>query len=334
MSDLDLPDALRDEMRAAWHRYLDLVTPIRGDLHRYCRRLTRNVWDAEDLAQEALLRAFGGLARLHDPLRNPRAYLLRIATHAWIDQLRKRERESDALAEHGEAEPTRPAAGGAVRDAASTLLHRLPPQERAAVILKDVFDLSLEESAEVLDTTIGAVKAALHRGRGRLREPEKPEADGRPRPSRKLVDRFVDLYNAGDKAGLIALVLENAAVENIPIGIEWGDDAHRSPNSWFEGSFGGHERWPAEWQYEAQRAEAAELDGEPIVLVYRTRRGREKMETIVRIEEREDRVSRIRSYSFCPETIREVGERLGVTVRTGPYRYPTPSPGADYRDEE
>ncbi|MEE9606535.1 MAG: RNA polymerase sigma factor, partial [Myxococcota bacterium] len=188
MSEFELPDGLRDDLRGAWHRYLDLVAPSRPALHRYCRRLTRDVWDAEDLAQDTLLRAFGALARLHDPVRNPRAYLLRTATNVWIDKLRRRDVEVAALAESEPPAPE-PAAdtAGALRDAGATLLQRLAPRERAAVVLKDVFDLSLEESAEVLETTVGAVKAALHRGRARLREPEDESASRRPVPSQSLV---------------------------------------------------------------------------------------------------------------------------------------------------
>ena len=58
MGDVELPDALRDELRSAWHRYVDLLAPLRPALHGYCRRLTGNVWDAEDLVQDALLRAY------------------------------------------------------------------------------------------------------------------------------------------------------------------------------------------------------------------------------------------------------------------------------------
>lgn len=54
-------DTLQDDLRAARHRFVDQVAPFRPDLHRYCRRLTRNVWEAEDPAQEALLRTFGHL---------------------------------------------------------------------------------------------------------------------------------------------------------------------------------------------------------------------------------------------------------------------------------
>ena len=55
-----------------------------------------------------------------------------------------------------------------VRDAGSRLLQRLSPQERAAVVLKEVFDMTLEEIADLLATTTGAVKAALHHGIKRI----------------------------------------------------------------------------------------------------------------------------------------------------------------------
>lgn len=329
-TEIELPDALRDEMRAAWHRYLDLVAPLRPALHAYCRRLTRNVWDAEDLSQDALLKAFGALGSIHDPVRNPRAYLLRVATNLWIDRLRRKDRESEALAETPVAEAHAAPPVGAVRDAGAALLAKLPPRERAVVVLKDVFDLSLEESAEVLETTVGAVKAALHRARGKLREPEDESAPPRPAPSKSLVDRFVELFNAQDRAGLLALVLDNATVENVGVGHGWGRENHEGGNSWFEGALGGHPEWPAEWRYESQRAECREYAGEPLALLFRTRRGKEALEVVVRLEEDDRRISKLRSYGFCPETTREIGEALGVRVRTGPYRYPTPEPGKSF----
>src|SRR5690606_7324290 len=108
---------------------------------------------------------------------------------------RRRARERALLAaERGEAEGRRaagaesPVRGAAVREAAGALLTRLSPRERAAVLLKDVFDLSLEETASILQTSIGAVKAALHRGRGRL-EGAEPEAHAAAaHPPRELVE--------------------------------------------------------------------------------------------------------------------------------------------------
>jgi RNA polymerase sigma-70 factor (ECF subfamily) len=332
MSDFELPDDLRDGMRGTWHRYLDLVTPVRPALHAYCLRLTRNVWDAEDLVQDTLLRSFASMGLCHDSVRNPRGYLLRTATNLWIDKLRHRQVEAAAPSEELAPTPLPTPTAGGIRDAGRTLMQRLAPRERAAVILKDVFDLSLEESAEVLETTIGAVKAALHRGRDRLQEPEGGAASQRPAPSAALVDRFVDLFNAEDKPGLLKLVLDNAGVENVGVGYEYGYEAHRSKNSWFNGALGGHPEWPEEWQYESSRAERAVYEGEPVALIHRTRRGREALEIVVRLQEQDGHIGELRCYGFCPETVRLVGEALGCRVRTGPYRYPTPAPGESYSE--
>jgi RNA polymerase sigma-70 factor (ECF subfamily) len=99
MADFELPDGLRDDLRAAWHRYIDLLAPLRPALHGYCRRLTGNLWDAEDLVQDTLLRSFATLGSMFGQVGNPRAYLLRTATNLWIDTVRRRASETTALAE-------------------------------------------------------------------------------------------------------------------------------------------------------------------------------------------------------------------------------------------
>ena len=155
----------------------------------------------------------------------------------------------------------------------------------------------------------------------------------RPVPSTAIVDRFVELFNAADKPGLLKLVLDNASVDNVGVGFQYGYDGHRSPKSWFDGALGGHPDWPVEWHFESQRAARAVYRGEPIGLMFRTRRGREALEGVFRLEQEGDCVSHLRSYSFCPETVREVGAELDLKVRTGPYRYPTPAPGKNYGDD-
>ena len=71
---------------------------------------------------------------------------------------------------------------------------------------------------------------------------------------------------------------------------------------------------------------------EPIVLFLVTRAGDEALEVVVRLEERDGGLSKLLAYAFCPETMRAVGEELGIPVRTGIYRYPTPEPGRSYGD--
>jgi RNA polymerase sigma-70 factor (ECF subfamily) len=331
MSTEETPNALRDDLRTAWHRYVDMLAPQRPALHGYCRRLTGNLWDAEDLVQDTLLRAFAHLGLLNHDIGNLRAYLLRTATNAWIDELRRREcaaRVPGLNPEHTPDKRPDPAAAGELRDAASRLLQRLAPQERAAVLLKECFDLSLEEIAEVLATTTGAVKAALHRGRGRLNEPEGAASSRRPAPSAQLVDRFLERYRAGDLKGLAELLLDGASVENVGEAFQFGRASfERSERNILHHLVHGHPEWPPEFQPDAIRALRAEYEGEPMLLWLVTRRGREALEVVMRFAESEGRIARLRTYAFCPETMRAIGEALGLRVRTGLYRAPTPAPG-------
>jgi len=325
-----VPDDLRNELRAAWHRYIDLLAPLRPGLHGFCRRLTGNVWDAEDLVQDTLLRAFGTLGSVSVRIENPRAYLLRTATNLWIDTVRRRESEATALAEPSRESGITSVGTGTARDAGTVLLQRLAPQERAAVVLKELFDYRLEEIADVLGTTVGAVKAALHRGRSRLQDSE--AVPRRPRPSVALVDRFVEAYNAADVPGLMELMLDSGSVENVGCSIEVGREAFRRKQGWFHKAVYGHPEWPAEFAYKAARLERSLFEGEPVALGFCTRRGREALEQVIRLDEEDGRIARLRGYAFCPETMREFGTALGLRVRTGLYRYPTPAPGKSWED--
>lgn len=333
MADLDTEE-LHADLRTAWHRYVDLLAPLRPDLYGYCRRLAGNVWDAEDLVQDTLLRAFGRWgASYGGEVRNPRAYLLRAATNAWIDTVRRRENEARALGES--ADPAvnpaaRPELATELRSAGARLLQRLSPQESAAVVLKEMFDMPLEEIADWLAITTGAVKAALHRGRGRLREPE-DAAPRRPTPSAELLDRFIALCDAQDVKCLTDLMHAGGSAENLGNSYHVGADPAEGFPRFLRSLVHGHAEWPAQFQPVARRLERVEFEGEPIVLGFCTYRGREEAITsIFRFEEREGRIARIRSYAFCPETMRAVGERLGVRVITGLYRAPTRAPGEDW----
>src|SRR5262245_59973222 len=82
------------QVRAVRMHFLDQVEPYRRDLYRYCRGLTGSVWDAEDLVQESLLRAFAKLSELHWDVENPRAWLFLVATNVWRDRVRRSEPDS------------------------------------------------------------------------------------------------------------------------------------------------------------------------------------------------------------------------------------------------
>ena len=325
----EIPGALRNELRSAWHRYVDLTAPLRPALHGYCRSLAGNLWDAEDLVQETLLRAFATLGSIHHEIENPRAYLLRVASNLWIDGARRRESEARALAQQDVSALRGTAIPEHLGDAGRALLERLSPQERAAIVLEDALEMSLDEIAETLNTTVGAVKAALHRGRDRLRE-DAPAPARRPRASAELVARFIAAYNAADLGALLALMQDGGQVENVGCGLEYGRNNFRTRQSWFHAALQGHPEWPAELQYEAPRMQLAEIAGEPVALGFVTRRGREALEQVMRIDERDGRIALLRGYAFCPETMRAIGDELGLRVRTGLYRYPTEAPGKNF----
>lgn len=80
---------LASTVRGSWHDFLSAFEGLRPELYRYCRHLTRSPWDAEDLAQEVLARAFVTLGKMGATPPNPRAWLFRVASNAWIDQQRR-----------------------------------------------------------------------------------------------------------------------------------------------------------------------------------------------------------------------------------------------------
>jgi RNA polymerase sigma-70 factor (ECF subfamily) len=333
-SEIGLPDALNGELRTAWHHFVDALVPWRPALHGYCRRLTGSLWDAEDLVQDTLLRAFGQWGVTHGGIRDPRAYLLRTATNVWIDTLRRRRTEAwDAVAspEDLPAPGADPATSREMREAGARLLQWLAPQERAAVLLKEVFGMTLEEIAELLATTTGAVKSALHRGRERLREPDRAVATRRPLPSAETIDRFIERYEARDVQGLLDLMLDGGSTENVGNSFHIGKGADGMPR-FFHAVVHGHPEWPPEFTPETRRFERVELEGEWVALSMVGRDGREALASIFRFDEREGRIARIRTYSFCPETIRAVADDLGVLAWTGLHRAPTPAPGESWPD--
>jgi RNA polymerase sigma-70 factor (ECF subfamily) len=307
--------------RAAWVRFIAAIEPLRPTLARYCRRLTGDVWDAEDLIHDTLVRGFGLLGSVHYELRDPQAYLVKIATNLWIDAQRRRILEaavlSDAAVAAAAATPATQEAAADVRPAGDALLRYLAPQERAAVLLKDVFDMSLKEAASVLGTSAGAVKAALHRGRARLSDVE--QAAGRPAPSSTVIDRFVALYHARDIDGLVALMLDGAAIEMSGVNNEFGREGFTRPHGWFFHTVIGIGGMDAP---RVHRWERHAFHGEPIVVQLTKISGREPLTSVLRLETEGDNVARVRCYTFCPDAVREVGEALGLEV--GPVFYSFP----------
>ncbi len=304
--------ALGGEIQVSWRLFLETYEPLRPELFRYCRHLTRSPWDAEDMVQEALARAFVALGLMAAPPEQPRAWLFRVASNLWLNRVRRtRELPADFAVEA--AEPSTEVEPRATREAAGTLLSQLAPQERAAVVLKDAFGFSLEEVAAALATTSGAVKAALHRGRGKLVAPEPEEPAPVVAP---VLDAFCEAFNARDLERLTALLLEDATLEYPGFKLERGAAEIRAGT--FRGTlFGcpdasgsGHEVAPA------SRCELRVHRGEGLLLWW----WGGEVHSVVRSVVRGERIGSLTTYYHAPDVLREVCGELGVPVRVHGYQ--------------
>jgi RNA polymerase sigma-70 factor (ECF subfamily) len=310
--------------KGAWQRFLESHEPLRPELFRYCRYLTKTPWDAEDLAQDALARAFATLATMNGAPPNPRAWLFRVASNLWIDRTRRSREDLVVAPEQATESDPRD-----TREAAGTLLVKLSPQERAAVVLKDVFDLSLEEIAETLTTTTGAVKAALHRARGKLVE---PIDDDSKRPAPGALDAFCAALNARDLDRLTSLLTDHTVVEVVGATTEYGPERARK-TVLFGMCFGSkhladpNARGGVAPEYRAgaladlPRHELRFHRGEWLILHWYRHVDGEAVRGITRVELEGEQVAHLRNYFYTPELVTEVCRELDVPFRINGYRY-------------
>jgi RNA polymerase sigma-70 factor, ECF subfamily len=196
-----------------------LLAALRPKLHRYCARMTGSVIDGEDVLQDALIKAVEAFAASH-PVANPEGWLFKIAHNTALDFLRRRNRqvalqsveEVDMMPDQFDAVTSRQIAATSLRT-----FMRLPVGRRSSVILADVLGCSLSEVCEIMDLSLPAAKAALHRGRAQLREiAEEPE--DAPLPKLSEADRvrlgvYVAHFNARDFDAIRNLIADDVKLD-------------------------------------------------------------------------------------------------------------------------
>jgi len=213
-----------------------LAEQHRRALHVHCYRMLGSLHDAEDAVQETLLRGWRGLGGF-GARASLRTWLCRIATNVCIDIAARRPPrvlpEDVAPADDPTAQPApdaedvpwiepypdelldelqeedpahRYAERESIELAFVVALQRLPPLQRAVLILRDVLAYSAQETAEMLDRSPQSVNSALQRARPALAAPRTraPEAD-----ERRLVAAYVRAWEDADVAGLVALLRED-----------------------------------------------------------------------------------------------------------------------------
>jgi RNA polymerase sigma-70 factor (ECF subfamily) len=310
-------DDLAALARDACRRFSQSFEPLRPELYRYCRHLTRSPWDAEDLAQDTLARALVTLGTMIRPeIDSPRAWLFRVATNLYIDRNRRAREELGELPEA----PGATSDPRAIREAAGTLIAKLSPQERAAVVLKDAFDLEHGEIAVVLSTSVGAVKAALHRGRSKLAAPQPDEARV---PAPAALDAFCRAFDAGDLPAVAALLLETVTVEMPGCAVDLSLAVTTDPRAGIlyhtllsPLSAGTPSHYLDGYDGARARAERVFHRGEHVILLWYGHTEGEAVRCIIRSELEEGLISRLRIYYFSPELLTDVAGELGVSVRT------------------
>ena len=282
-----------------YRAFLETVTHTRADLHRYCARMTGSVFDGEDVAQEALFEAYGKIETLAEPSAL-RSWLFSIAHNRCIDFLRRQRARSRAEKQFANDDglilPAEPSGLGVPR-AVEQLVINLPAKQRACVLLRDVFGYSHKEIAELIDSTVGAVKVALNRGRAKLAaladEPTStPERRHDPKLS-QLLERYVELFNRRDCDGVRALT---------------SADARLRVADCFTGRLADS---PYFIEYQANetvwKMELAEVDGEHAAVIFNRRNGKWEPAHAIRIMMSMGSIERISDCHACPWVLPAAG---------------------------
>ena len=218
----------------------DVLEQYRIELRGYCYRMLGSAYDADDAAQDTLVKAWQAYDGF-EGRSSVRSWLYRIATNVCLDALRARGRRALPmdlsspvpattapveittnemwLEPIGDADVLDPAhkavQSDSIRLAFVAALQTLPPRQRAVLILREVLCWRASEVAELLDTSVASVNSALQRARATL-----GTASLEPQPltdaDRALLGRYVRAFEAYDIASLVALLHEDASISMPP----------------------------------------------------------------------------------------------------------------------
>jgi RNA polymerase sigma-70 factor (TIGR02960 family) len=249
-------ETVLDRARAGDDRaFGELTDPFLGELHQHCYRILGSVQDAEDVLQETLVAAWRGLSGFEER-SSLRTWLYRIATNRCLNALRASARRPRPVPSEPPwaSEPTRrgeplwlspypdvmlydlpdlgagPEARYEAREAIAlafvTAIQRLPPRQRAVLVLRDVLGFRSAEVADLLSVSEASVNSALQRARATMAHflpgPDRERAP-LPRSARErgVADRFAAAFAGGDVDGMVSLLTGDAWLTMPPVTLEY-----------------------------------------------------------------------------------------------------------------
>ncbi len=227
------------------------VETYRRELHVHCYRMMGSIQDADDMVQETFLRAWRRRETVED-ISSLRAWLYRIATNVCLDALKRRPKRTVPTAREAAAtleapipqeirepiwlEPYPDVMLQAASDqdpeeqvtarehitmAFIVALHQLPPRQRAALLLREVLDWSAGEVAALLQTTVSAVKSALHRAHATLADfgytPDAAPPWTLDEDAQRQLNAYVRAWESADIPALIRLLKDDATFSMPPL---------------------------------------------------------------------------------------------------------------------
>ena len=192
----------------------DSFAAVRPRLFAIAYRMLGTRADAEDVVQDAWLRWNGSD---HAAIATPEAWLVTVTTRLAIDRLRSRKIEREAyvgwwlpepIIEDAHTPETAAELASEVSVAFLWVLERLAPEERAAFLLRQVFDQDYAEIAALLGKSEAACRQLVHRAQARVQQ-EKPRFAVPQAAHRALLARFMQAAGGGDRAAMKALMSED-----------------------------------------------------------------------------------------------------------------------------
>jgi RNA polymerase sigma-70 factor (ECF subfamily) len=276
------------------------VEPFRRELLAYCYRMLGSAHDAEELLQEAYLRAWRARDQYDERRSSFRTWLYRITTNACMTALEVRQRRPLPSGIGAATDPLGPLVRGenlawlqplpdsvleagdpagpvversSLRLAFAAALQHLSARQRGALILRDVLGFSASEAAQVLGTTVAGLNSSLQRARRRVAEVDL-RADLLHEPSareqREWVNRYMAAFERADVEGLKRLLTEDVLMEMPPM------------LNWFTGpdNYGLFMRWVFEQGGTDWKLQTVAANGQPGFAAYRRVGDRYQLHTL------------------------------------------------------